>query len=121
VALLVEAAKVDHDPALRNCHPPTVSRSRATILHALCPYYGPATRYGVTGIAVQLMPWHGEHATLAPSIASIPGNPHLAARARVNGLAGQIAARDLFARRDGARNGKRSLSKIHGTWRQTLL
>src|SRR3981189_2809058 len=75
-ALFVEAAKVITYPRCMNCHPATRHPTQGDDRHAHVPlmYGGPRDR-GVPGLPCASCHGTANTPTLAPSIASIPGNP----------------------------------------------
>src|SRR5258706_8852 len=113
-ALFVEAAKVITSPRCMNCHPATRHPTQGDDRHAHVPlmYGGPRDR-GVPGLPCASCHGTANTPTLAPSIASIPGNPRW-------GLApASMAWQDKSLReiclqvKDRARNGGPRLSQIH--------
>jgi hypothetical protein len=114
VALFVEAAKVIASPRCMNCHPTTRQPTQGDDLHAHVPlmYGGPRDR-GVPGLPCRSCHGTANIPTLASSIASIPGNPNWGLAPASMAWQGK-SVRDICLQvKDGARNGGRSLTKIH--------
>jgi hypothetical protein len=114
VALFVEAAKVITSPRCMNCHPSTRQPTQGDDLHAHVPlmFGGPHDR-GVPGLPCSSCHGTANMPTLAPSIASIPGNPHWGLAPASMAWQGKSLREICLQVQDGARNGGRSLSKIH--------
>lgn len=114
VALFVEAAKVITSPRCMNCHSTTFQPTQGDDLHAHVPlmYGGPRDR-GVPGLPCSSCHGAANTPTLAPSIASIPGNPHWGLAPAAMAWQGKSLREICLQVQDSARNGGRSLSKIH--------
>jgi hypothetical protein len=114
VALFVEAAKVITSPRCMNCHSATRQPTQGDDLHPHVPlmYGGPRDR-GVPGLPCSSCHGTANTLTLAPSIASIPGNPNWGLAPASMAWQGKSLREICLQVQDGARNGARSLSKIH--------
>ena len=114
VALLTEAAKVIQSPRCLNCHPVERQPTQGNDLHAHVPlmYAGPSD-HGVPGLPCKSCHGNANAATLASSIASIPGDPHWGLAPASMAWQGKSLREICLQLKDTARNGGRSLSKIH--------
>ena len=113
VALFVEAAKVITSPRCMNCHPVNRQPTQGNDLHAHVPLmYGGQSDRGVPGLPCASCHGSTNTATLASSIASIPGNPHWGLAPASMAWQGKSLPDICAQLKDGARNGGRSLSKI---------
>ena len=113
VALFVEAAKVFTSPRCMNCHPATRQPTQGDDLHAHVPLmYGGPRDGGVAGLPCKSCHGTMNTQTLAPSIASIPGDPHWSLAPASMAWQGKSLREICVQVQDGARNGGRSLSKI---------
>jgi hypothetical protein len=114
VALFTEAAKVIQSPRCMNCHPVKRQPTQGDDLHAHIPpmHAGPGD-HGVPGLPCKSC--HGDKnvATLSSSIASIPGHSHWGLAPASMAWQGKSLSEICVQLKDTARNGGRSLSKIH--------
>ena len=114
VALFVEAAKVITSPRCLNCHPATRQPTQGDNLHAHVPLmFGGPQNTGVPGLPCGSCHGPANTATLASSIASIPGNPHWGLAPASMAWQGKSLHQICLQMQDPAQNGGRSLSKIH--------
>jgi hypothetical protein len=114
VALFTEAAKVIQSPRCMNCHPAKRQPTQGDDLHAHVPLmHGGPGDHGVPGLPCKSCHGSANAATLAPSIASIPGHPHWGLASASMAWQGKSLREICLQLMDGARNGGRSLSKIH--------
>jgi len=113
VALFIEAGKVIQSPRCQNCHPVGRRPTQGDDLHAHVPLMHAGSE-GRGSDALPCKSCHGpaNHATLAPSIPSIPGNPRWglapASMAWQGSSLGEICAQI----KDPKRNGGLSLAQI---------
>jgi hypothetical protein len=114
VALFTEAAKVIQSPRCMNCHPATRQPTQGNDLHAHLPplHAGPGD-HGVPGFPCKSCHGNANATTLAPSISSIPGNPRWSLAPASMAWQGKSLGEICLQLKDEARNGGRSLSKIH--------
>jgi hypothetical protein len=114
VALFTEAAKVIESPRCMNCHPVNRQPTQGDDLHAHVPlmYAGPGD-HGVPGLPCSSCHGNANAATLASSIASIPGHPHWGLAPASMAWQGKSLREICLQLKDGERNGGRSLSKLH--------
>lgn len=114
VALFTEAARVIQSPRCMNCHPATRQPTQGDDLHAHVPlmHSGPG-EHGVPGLPCKSCHGDANVATLASSIASIPGQSHWALAPASMAWQGKSLREICLQLKDGARNGGRSLPKIH--------
>jgi hypothetical protein len=114
VELFVEAARVFASPRCMNCHPTTRQPTQGDDLHAHVPlmYAGPRDR-GVPGLPCRSCHGTANAPTLAPSIASIPGNPRWGLAPASMAWQGKSPHEICLQVKDRARNGGRSLAQIH--------
>ena len=113
VALLTEAARVIQSPRCLNCHPVNRQPTQGDDLHAHVPLmYGGPGDHGVAGL--QCKSCHGDaiFATLASSIASIPGHSHWGLAPASMAWQGKSLREICLQLKDATRNGGRSLSQI---------
>ena len=113
VALFSEAGKVLQSPRCLNCHPVERRPTQGDDLHAHVPLM-PA---GTDGKGVPALPCkscHGpaNHATLAPSVPSVPGNPHWGLAPVSMAWQGKSLGEICEQIKDPKRNGGRSLARI---------
>ena len=123
LALFSEAGKVIQSPRCQNCHPVGRRPTQGDDLHAHVPLMYAASE-GKGSAALPCKSCHGpaNHATLAPSIPSIPGNPRWglapASMAWQGSSLGEICAQI----KDPARNGGRKVEDlIHHIGEDTLV
>jgi hypothetical protein len=113
LALFTEAARVIQSPRCMNCHPATRQPTQGDDLHAHAPPMnaGPGD-HGVPGLPCNSC--HGDRnvATLG-SIASIPGHSHWGLAPASMAWQGKSLEEICLQLKDAARNGGRSLKKIH--------
>ena len=114
VALFLEAAKVITHPRCINCHPVNRQPTQGDDLHAHMPpmYAGPSDS-GMPGLPCASCHGRTNTATLASSIASIPGNPSWGLAPVPMAWQGKSLSEICEQLKDTSRNGGRSLSKIH--------
>ena len=113
VALFVEAARVMTSPRCMNCHPATRQPTQGDDLHAHVPLmYGGPRDHGVPALPCGSCHGPSNTPTLAPSIASIPGNPHWGLAPASMAWQGKPLLEICLQLKDRARNGLRSLAKI---------
>jgi hypothetical protein len=114
VALFMEAVRVIASPRCMNCHPTTRQPTQGDDLHAHVPlmYGGPRDR-GVPGLPCRSCHGTANTPTLAPSIASIPGNPGWGLAPASMAWQGKSPHEICLQMKDGARNGGRSLAQVH--------
>jgi len=114
VALFLEAAKVITHPRCINCHPVNRQPTQGDDLHAHMPpmYAGPSDR-GMPGLPCASCHGRTNTATLASSVASIPGNPSWGLAPVSMAWQGKSLSEICEQLKDTNRNGGRSLSKIH--------
>jgi hypothetical protein len=114
VALFVEAARVITSPRCMNCHPATRQPTQGDDLHAHMPLmYGGPSDQGVPGLACKSCHGTTNTPTLAPSIASVPGDEHWGLAPASMAWQGKSLREICLQLKDRERNGGRSLSKIH--------
>jgi len=114
VALFVEAARVMTSPRCMNCHPTTRQPTQGDDLHAhVPPMFGGPHDGGVPGLPCGSCHGPANTTTLASSIASIPGNPHWGLAPASMAWQGKSLRELCLQVQDPARNGGRSLAKIH--------
>ena len=113
VALLTEAARVIQSPRCLNCHPVNRQPTQGDDLHAHVPlmYAGPGD-HGVAGLQCKSCHGDANFATLASSIASIPGHSHWGLAPASMAWQGKSLRAICLQLKDGTRNGGRSLSQI---------
>ena len=113
VALLTEAARVIQSPRCLNCHPVNRQPTQGDDLHAHVPlmYAGPGD-HGVAGLQCKSCHGDANFATLASSIASIPGHSHWGLAPASMAWQGKSLREICLQLKDGTRNGGRSLSQI---------
>ena len=112
-ALFVEAARVITSPRCLNCHPASREVTQGDDLHP----HEPVMSGGRLGAGVQGMPCRSCHgaanvATLAGSIASIPGSPGWLLAPAAMAWQGRSLREICQQIQDPARNGGRTLAKI---------
>ena len=114
VALFTEAAKVIQSPRCMNCHPAKRQPTQGDDLHAHVPtmHAGPGD-HGVPGLPCKSCHGDTNVATLGSSIASIPGHSHWGVAPASMAWQGKSLGEICLQLKDGARNGGRSLAKIH--------
>jgi hypothetical protein len=114
VALLTEAARVIQSPRCLNCHPVNRQPTQGDDLHAHVPlmYAGPGD-HGVAGLQCKSCHGDANFATLASSIASIPGHSHWGLAPASMAWQRKSLREICLQLKDGTRNGGRSLSQIH--------
>lgn len=114
VALFTEAVKVIQNPRCMNCHPATRRPTQGNDLHAHIPpmHAGPGD-HGVPGLPCKSCHGDANVATLGATIASIPGDPHWALAPASMAWQGKSLSEICVQLKDRARNGGRSLAKIH--------
>jgi hypothetical protein len=114
VALFTEAAKVIQNPRCLNCHPATRQPTQGDDLHAHIPpmQAGPSD-HGPPGLPCKSC--HGDRnvTTLGTSIASVPGQSLWSLAPAPFAWQGKSRVEICEQLKDGARNGGRSLAKIH--------
>ncbi|HKB09760.1 MAG TPA: hypothetical protein VKD69_03860, partial [Vicinamibacterales bacterium] len=112
-ALFVEAAKVITSPRCLNCHPATREVTQGDDLHPHVPFVS-AGRYGVGAPALPCRSCHEatNTATLAESIASIPGSPGWALAPASMAWQGKSVGEICQQIRDPARNGGRKVEEL---------
>jgi hypothetical protein len=114
VALLTEAARVIQSPRCLNCHPVTRQPTQGDDLHAHVPLmYAGRGDHGVPGLPCKSCHGNANAATLASSIASIPGHPQWALAPASMAWQGKSLREICLQLKDLARNGGRSLPKLH--------
>ena len=113
VALLTEAARVIQSPRCLNCHPVNRQPTQGDDLHAHLPlmYAGPGD-HGVAGLQCKSCHGDANFATLASSIASIPGHSHWGLAPASMAWQRKSLREICLQLKDGTRNGGRSLSQI---------
>jgi len=113
VALLTEAARVIQSPRCLNCHPVNRQPTQGDDLHAHVPlmYAGPGD-HGVAGLQCKSCHGDANFATLASSIASIPGHSHWGLAPASMAWQRKSLREICLQLKDGTRNGGRSLSQI---------
>jgi Cytochrome c554 and c-prime len=113
VALLTEAARVIQSPRCLNCHPVNRQPTQGDDLHAHVPlmYAGPDD-HGVAGLQCKSCHGDANFATLASSIASIPGHSHWGLAPASMAWQRKSLREICLQLKDGTRNGGRSLSQI---------
>ena len=114
VALLTETARVIQSPRCLNCHPVNRQPTQGDDLHAHVPlmYAGPGG-HGVAGLQCKSCHGDANAATLASSIASIPGHSGWGLAPASMAWQGKSLREICLQLKDGTRNGGRSLSKLH--------
>jgi hypothetical protein len=113
VALFVEAARVMTNPRCMNCHPMVRQPTQGEDLHAhVPPMFGGPREGGVPGLPCASCHGPANATTFAPSIASIPGNPHWRLAPASMAWQGKSLREMCLQVQDPARNGGRSLAKI---------
>jgi hypothetical protein len=114
VALLTEAARVIQSPRCLNCHPVERQPTQGDDLHAHVPlmYGGPAD-LGVPGLPCKSCHGNANAATLASSIASIPGHPQWGLAPVSMAWQGKSLREICLQMKDVARNRGRSLPQLH--------
>ena len=114
VALFVEAAKVITSPRCMNCHPATRQPTQGDNLHAhQPPMYGGSGDHGVPALPCKSCHGTTNTVTLASSIATIPGHERWSLAPASMAWQGKSLPEICLQVKDRARNGGRSLSKIH--------
>ena len=114
MALFVEAAKVFQSPRCLNCHPVTRKPTQGDDLHAhVPPMNAGAGDRGVPGLPCKSCHGDANTATLASSIASIPGHPHWGLAPASMAWQGKSSREICLQLKDRASNGGRSLAEIH--------
>ncbi len=114
VALFVEAARVITSPRCMNCHPATRQPTQGDDLHAHVPMmFGGPRDTGVPGLPCGSCHGSANTMTLAPSIATIPGDSHWRLAPASMAWQGTSLSEICLQVQDLARNGGRSLSKLH--------
>ena len=113
VALFSEAGKVIQSPRCMNCHPVGRRPTQGDDLHA----HAPLMQAGADGKGLPALPCkscHGpsNHATLAASIPSVPGNPHWGLAPVSMAWQGKSLGEICAQIKDPKRNGGRSLAQI---------
>jgi hypothetical protein len=113
-ALFTEAAKVIQSPRCMNCHPAKRQPTQGDDLHAHVPsmHAGPGN-HGVPGLPCKSCHRNANAATLASSVASIPGHSHWGLAPASMAWQGKSPREICLQLKDSARNGGRSLSQIH--------
>ena len=113
MALLTEAARVIQSPRCLNCHPVNRQPTQGDDLHAHVPlmYAGPGD-HGVAGLQCKSCHGDANFATLASSIASIPGHSHWGLAPASMAWQRKSLREICLQLKDGTRNGGRSLSQI---------
>ena len=113
VALLTEAARVIQSPRCLNCHPVNRQPTQGDDLHAHVPLmYGGPGDHGVAGLQCKSCHGDANFATLASSIASIPGHSHWGLAPASMAWQGKSLREICLQLKDATRNGGRSLSQI---------
>jgi hypothetical protein len=114
MALFVEAGKVIQSPRCLNCHPVTREPTQGNDLHAhVPPMNAGAGDHGVPGLPCKSCHGDANAATLASSIASIPGHPRWGLAPVSMAWQGKSLREICLQLKDRASNGGRSLSEIH--------
>ena len=114
VALFAEAGKVIQSPRCLNCHPVTRQPTQGDDLHAHVPFMTAGKGdHGAPGLPCKSCHGGTNVATLAPSIQTIPGNPHWGLAPASMAWQGRSLAQICLQMKDTARNGGRSLAAIH--------
>jgi hypothetical protein len=114
VALFTEAAKVIRSPRCLNCHPATRVVTQGDDLHAHVPSVD-AGRFGVgpPGLPCRACHEAANTSTLSESIASIPGSPAWGIAPASMAWQGKTLREICLQIQDPARNGGRTLAKLH--------
>ena len=113
-ALFTAFVPVLRHPRCMNCHPVKRQPTQGDDLHAhIPPVHAGAGDHGVPGLPCKSC--HGDKnvATLSSSIASIPGHSHWGLAPASMAWQGKSLSEICVQLKDTARNGGRSLSKIH--------
>lgn len=114
IALFTEAGKVIQSPRCLNCHPATRQPTQGDDLHAHVPFMtaGPGDR-GAPGLPCGSCHGGANATTLAPSIATIPGNPRWSLAPASMAWQGKSLGQICLQLKDVSRNGGRTLAAIH--------
>jgi hypothetical protein len=114
VALFTEAAKVIESPRCMNCHPANRQPTQGDDLHAHVPLmHAGSGNHGAAGLPCSSCHGNTNAATLASSIASIPGNPRWGLAPASMAWQDKSLGEICLQLKDGARNGRRSLPQLH--------
>ena len=114
VALFTEAAKVIQSPRCMNCHPAKRQPTQGDDMHAHIPtMHAGAGDHGVPGLPCKSCHGDTNAVTLGSSIATIPGQSRWSLAPASMAWQGKSLGEICLQLKDGARNGGRSLSKIH--------
>jgi hypothetical protein len=113
VALFTEAARVITSPRCMNCHPATREVTQGDDLHAHVPFVDTG-KFGAGSPALPCRACHetSNTATLADSIASIPGTPGWGIAPASMAWQGKSLREICQQIQDPARNGGRDLTKL---------
>ncbi len=114
LALFAEAGKVIESPRCMNCHPVQRAPTQGDDRHPPDPpMVGGQGGHGPMGMPCSFLPRSGQRPDLGAGHQVDPRRSEMGAGPGRDGLAGQVAGRDLRPDQGSARNGGKSLAQLH--------
>lgn len=113
VALFTEAARVITSPRCMNCHPADRTPTQGDDRHAHVPMMHAGEGAGPRGLGCATCHQRANVVTYGETIASIPGHPHWSLAPASMAWQGKTTAQICAQLLDPARNGGKTLAKLH--------